>query len=134
MSKYATYFAIEKKARENGFQEERAEFIDQFTNGKKQSLSALTGMEYKEFCKWLNNVTAPAKEFDPNWMNTPENTMRRKMISLFVHQMGYTLEGLNEWCKDYGKFKKDLKSHSYKELVDLVSQGEKVYLSYLKHV
>lgn len=131
MNKYAQYFAIEKKLKQNHPHfPNRSELIQQFTDQSKSGLSELTPHEYKEFMQWLrrsypvNNALAT---------NNPANRMRRKIIALFIHQMGYDMAGLERWCQQYGKFKKGLNDHTHAELVQLVNQAESVYAAHVKN-
>lgn len=138
MIDYKPYFALEKKLKEKGFEGDRKDLISQFTEGKKDSLKSLTHWQYKEFIVWLNsfvNGSAGTKQ-------TPEyhqrQLLRRKIIALF-HKMHYKLDDgkidikrVDEWCLKYGKFKKILNYHTYNELVQLVTQVEKVYETFLK--
>lgn len=135
MNKYAQYFAIEKKLKSIGFDVSRNELIERFTDNKKSRLSKLTTGEYKHFIIWINqsfdNITKPVND---GWQNSPENRMRRKLYVIFVQQMEYSKEQFYGWFYKYGKFKKSLSTHTYKELVQLVSQADKVYESYLKEI
>lgn len=135
MSKYAAYFSIESKIKGLGFQVDRSDLIDEYTNGNKNSLRDLSEWEYKEFIKWLNPILQNLQTLKKkDWQNSPENRMRRKIIALFVHRMDYTLEDLDYWCEKFGKFKKKLNDHSLEELSQLVTQAEKVYESFIKSV
>lgn len=130
---YKTYFAIEKKIKAQGFNFERRDIIQQFTNGKKSGLSQLTHFEYAEFIRWLNR-TYPSEQ--KSTTDDQCQLMRRKIIALF-RKMGYTnndkadMQRIEEWCVKYGKFKKKLNAHPYEELTALVTQVESVYKSYI---
>ena len=121
---YAQYFALEKKIKSFGYDVERSELIDQFTKGQKDSLKALSAWEYKEFISWLQKSFAVKKS--EAWKNDPRNIMRRKIIAIFVHKMGYSMAQLDEWCINKGSFHQRLNDHSYDQLVQLVTQAEKV--------
>jgi hypothetical protein len=154
---FASYFAIESKLKQRGFDCDRAEMISDFTNGKKSSLKSLNSHEYREFINHLNRIIAntapkvpqsaihnpqsaignPQSAIQKDWQQTPENIMRRKILALF-YKMGYRANGktdiqkVNTWCANYGRFKKELNAHKHDELTQLVSQVEKVYKSYLE--
>ena len=127
---YKEYFAIEKKMRSMGWHGDRAELIESFTNGRKSSLRELSVKEYRAFIASLN-ADKKAKPEDNDWQNSPENIMRRKVYSLFVYKMQYSEPQFHKWCVKYGKFHKPLQEHTYNELVELVSQAEKVYASFI---
>lgn len=129
---YKQFFAIEKRLKAQGVNIDRAELIEDFTDGKKSSLKSLTAHEYKELIIKLTNLNPAAQK--PNNLNSPENRMRRKMIAIFVHQMGYTMEELNNWCLNYGKFNKELNDHTASELIQLINQAEKVLASHIKSI
>lgn len=132
MKNYSQYFAIEKQLKNKGYNEPREEMIYQFTNGRKNGLKQLTDSEYTHFCHWLNKLLKDSSiNQSPDWQNTPENKMRRKVFVLFVSKMGYTKKEFYNWVKKYGKYKKDLQAHSLFELTQLVTQAEQVYSSYL---
>jgi len=133
---YKHYFAIEKKLKNQGLESSRAELIENFTNGKKNSLKELSHREYNEFILWLNRQagnTKPTKD----WRNSIEDTKRKKVISL-LKTIGYIKEGgkadmerINAWCEQRGKFKKQLNKHTSAELSKLIYQAE---IMYGKHV
>ncbi len=130
MSKYAAFFAVKKRMEKSGDESTRQEIISDFTDGSKSSLKELSDQEYNLLIRKLTDSLKKSEK----WQQTPENVMRRKIIALFVHQMGYTMSGLNDWCLRYGKFKKALNGHSKKELTELVTQAEFVYQDYLKRI
>lgn len=133
MSKYKVYFALEKQVKDQGHDVSSSEIIKQFTDDEKSSLKELTPTEYKELLNWLKRAFK-LEQKDNGWQSSPENRMRRKVYSLFVYKMNYTPEGMNQWCIKYGKFRKPLKEHNENELVQLVTQAEKVYQSYLVEI
>lgn len=133
MTSYKAYFAIEKQIKLVGYDVHRDELISLFTDNKKDSLKSLTEREYKEFLNWLN-LRFQLRE-KKRWEGTAEDKMRKKLIQLFVHEMGYTIKELNGWCVKYGPFHKKLNDHSHNELVKLVTIAkEKVYPDYMKRV
>ena len=134
MSSYKSYFAIEKKIKSKGIDIQRDELIYAFTNGKKSSLKALSEWEFKEFLNWLKTRFELSNKSKP-WQGTSEDKMRKKLIQLFVHEMGYTIKGLNDWCVKYGKFHKILNKHTLEELTIILSIAKtKVYPNFMKNV
>lgn len=133
MISYKPYFAIEKRIKNLGVNVHRSELIHSFTEGKKESLKALNEWEYKEFLKWLkSSFNLDSKK---PWQGTPEDKMRKKMIQLFVHEMNYTMKGLNDWCIKFGCYHKPLNDHDKNELSKILSIAkEKVYPNYMKNV
>lgn len=146
---YKSYFAIEKKIKQKGFDFNRSELIIQFTEAKKNRLSDLTYFEYAEFLRWLNltfqtnNPTIHSEAFPTiqpsnNPLYERSNQMRRKIIALF-HKMGYKLDGtdkinlkrVNDWCVKYGHKHVELNAYDYSELCLLLTQVEKYYKSFI---
>lgn len=130
MNTFKQYFAIEKRIKQNGFDVDRKELVETFTNGKKKGLSKLSYFEYNAFIAWIKERFDLGNKAD--WQNSPENKMRRKIWTLFVFQMKYSEAEMNTWCQTYGKFKKPLNQHYHDELVELLSQAEMVYQSFIK--
>ena len=132
---YKRYFAIEKKLKNQGINMSRSELIETFTEGKKSGLTELSPREYNEFIQWLNRLKSQSTQQD--WQNTPENKMRRKIISLFK-KMNYittdnraNMPAINNWCKKYGYLHKELNAYTITELPKLVSQVERVYQTFV---
>ncbi|MDX1350247.1 MAG: hypothetical protein R3279_08370 [Putridiphycobacter sp.] len=127
MSQFSQYFAIEKKIKQAHphLAASRSDLIYDFTNGKKNGLTDLTPFEYREFIAYLNRTYLNAPQPQP--VDSVENKMRRKIIAILKHQMGYSMMQIESWCLNYGKYHKGLNQHNYKELVDLVSQVERYY-------
>lgn len=126
---YRVYFAMEKRLKAQGHHVDRKDLILQFTAGKKDSLKALSAVEYSKFINWLQHDKVEPLQKD--WKNSPANKMRRKVYSLFVSKMCYTPEQLDAWCVKYSHAHKPLQQHSAAELVTLVSQAEQVYDSFV---
>ncbi len=132
MSKYAAYFAIEKKLSRLGVTQERSEWIDQFTDGAKNSLTELTDNEYKDFLHFLNEVyNSHSKSADK------AVKQRRKIIALFC-QMGYVtqdvkpdMQRINQWCVQYGHLHKPLNDYHAADLTRLVTQANQVYSTFI---
>lgn len=132
-SKYSAFFRIHNRIKAQGLDVERSELIEDFTNGKKQSLQKLTPWEYNELLNWLNR-TFPAGE-DPK--KAQSNQMRRKVIALF-RKMGYQengkadMERIYAWVLKYGILKKAMNEYTHDELPQLVTQVETVYKKHLQ--
>jgi len=132
---YKAYFAAEKQLNERGFNLPRKEIIEMATGGRKHSLKALSPFEYNEVLRSINQIIfrQPKEEEEAE-----ANKMRRKIIALFAKQGWRTTEGksdmnrINNWCINYGKFKKSLNQHTNSELPQLISQVEKVYQSFIE--
>ena len=88
----------------------------------------------KQECQWLIN------ELRGRVRDTKDKAdHQRKTIISMSYQMGWEIEGgkadmerINNWCNQYGQFKKDFNKHTYQELVQLVTQFRKVVQSFLK--
>ena len=129
---YKEYFVIEKQLNNKGFDCSRSELIDLFTEGRTDSLRALKTHEYIEFLDWLKkqfNLSRGSKS-----INNPANRMRQKLWALFVKKMSYKEADYYAWVQKYGKFHKPIDEHTAAELVQLVTQAELVYKSWLKEV
>lgn len=95
-----------------------------------QLISTLTVEKMKRDGKLLPASQVPEpKEKTPNeWVKAQK--MRRKMCSLahtilWKDHLGKAdIKRINNWCIKNGKYKKALNEHSYKELIQLVSQFE----------
>lgn len=131
---YSAYFAKEKELKTNGFDFERAELIQQFTDGRKSGLSDLSHFEYAEFLRWLNRTFQKATNTEAQKCNL----MRRKIIALF-HKMNYKLDDgkidmqhVNEWCVKYGHKHVELNAYNYNELTTLLTQAENYYKTFIE--
>lgn len=135
MSKYAAYFAIEKKLSRLGVTQERSEWIDQFTDGTKNSLTELTEAEYRDFLHFLNEVVnSQSKSADK------AVKQRRKIIALFC-QMGYVnaeakpdMDRINEWTEKYGHLHKKLNYYTGSDLNKLVTQSQECYSTFIRDI
>lgn len=128
MSKYKQVFAFCKK---HGL--EYRDVVSEFTNGRTDSLRALTDGEYLHLCISLNKA-APA-----SWQPKPGDKIRKKMIAL-AKQMQWGMVGdnfhllakLDAWCLRQ-KYNKRLNDLSVEELGVMATIFEtKVYADYLK--
>jgi len=129
---YRAYFSIESKLKSMGFKEDRSYLIDVFTDGKKDSLKALTSREYILFIAWLKEKFSLKSRTKKN--GTVDNRMRQKLWVLFVRKMSFSQADYEKWVITHGKFHKPINKHTHQELVALVSQAELVYTSWLQEV
>ncbi|MGQ0738376.1 MAG: hypothetical protein ACT4OJ_04885 [Bacteroidota bacterium] len=120
--------------------EQKNSLVYQYTNGRTESVAAMTFTEAHELLKMLNNQKTEKKE--------PREKMIRSIIAM-AREMGVitrkqvvTENGL-EWKSDYSQFnhwlltkssakKKTLNLCSYGELNTLVTQYKAIYQSWLK--
>lgn len=129
---YSQLFAILKKHRL-----EYKDVVAEFTDGRTDSLKALTDGEFRELMIRMQRYNAPPTD--------AANQMRRKMIAI-ARQMRWTkpdpnplrrgeevadMERIDNWCIKYGKFNKKLNAHTYDELTQLITAFEHVLTSYL---
>lgn len=133
-TKYAQYFAIETELHKKGIEIERTAMVQEFTGGKKHGLTDLSAFELNLFNQWMKNKK---KELEKRQYD-PCNNMRRKIIAHF-HKMDWKnpdgkadMDRIEAWCIQYGQFHKKLNDHNYKELVNLCSQVEKVYQTFIE--
>ncbi|HRO75599.1 MAG TPA: hypothetical protein PLP27_05585 [Crocinitomicaceae bacterium] len=135
MSKYAAYFAIERKLQQHGFDMSRNEVIGQFTNQRKSRLTDLSPFEYAELLRWINSTFLSSTELKQE--DVQKDTMRKKIIAILC-KMGYkTTDGradmqrIGAWATKYGKSHKQFNAYTYTELTQLVTQAEFMYNDFL---
>lgn len=113
----------------NGLMAEKANIVLGFTDGRSESSRDLTDEEARELIDYLQKEKP----------DDACNKMRRKIISL-VYEMHWAKAGdwraamaaIDKFClSEKSLFKKALNSHSYGELVQVVSQFEILYKKYL---
>ncbi len=130
MRNYAQLFAICKA---QGF--DYKDKVAEITNGRTDSLKALTDAEYREMMLQLNKHNAHLRQ-TKNFEIKPGDKQRKKMIAL-AKNMGYSnaVDALNNWCMQYGKYAKPLMQHTENELNHVLSVYEnEVYSSYLANL
>lgn len=130
MPNYSQFYALQKKLIQSGHKTTKEDLVADYTEGRTTSLRELSDTEFKELIASLNKMLNTTKA--ANWQNTAENKMRRKIIAILGHQMKYTMIHIDQWCTNYGKFKKPLNDHSHAELVKLITQAEQYYQSHMK--
>lgn len=111
--------------------EQKKSLVFSFTNGRTESSRAMHHEESLQLIAWLRSQSK----------DTDSNNRQRRLIIHYAHQMGWELEDgkadmerINAWCIKFGMFKKPLNDHDASELPKLVTQFEKVYLSFLKGI
>lgn len=128
MRDYKQFFAICKK---HGF--DYKDKVAEFTNGRTDSLKALTDGEFKELSIRMAHLNAPARQV---FKVKPGDKQRKKMISLASQmrwgpEIAQIIGRLDAWCLKQ-KFKKPLMKHSENELNLLLAIFEqRVYSDYL---
>lgn len=143
MSKYATYFAIEKDLKKRGFDFEREELIGMFTDGEKDSLRELSNEEYHQFIQWLNENNNDGKMFAASFDISEQavaNNQRRKIIALLT-KLGYVtasnkadMPRIYAWVEKYGYLNKPMNQYNSAELPKLVYQAESFYKSHIERL
>ncbi len=112
---------------------------------KKIGLRDLTITQHKAVQDWCKRyaqshgilLEEKPKADQTNQTNIAKDRMRKKIISYAYQMQWVTQEGkadmprLNNWCVKYGMFHKPLNDHNMPELVQLVTQVEKLYKSHL---
>ncbi len=133
-NKYAAFFAIYKQMNSAGFTQTREELIEQYTEGEKSSLTELEHIQYTEFCSWLRRTFQTKDSGNPQWQQSPENKMRRKLFRIFVTEMKYSKTDFENWFIKYGMFHRPLKDHSKEQLQLVLTQAEKVLGSFIRGI
>lgn len=130
MRNYAQLFAICKA---QGF--DYKDKVAEFTNGRTDSLKALTDAEYREMMLQLNKHNAHLRQ-TKTFEIKPGDKQRKKMIAL-AKNMGIAdaVWAVNNWCIQYGKYAKPLMQHTPNELNQVLHIYEtKYYASYLANL
>lgn len=114
-----------------GLMNSKKDLILGFTHGRAESSKDLTEREAAMLIAYLQRQK---KEEDPC------NRMRRKIISM-CYELRWAkagdwktaLEKIDSFCEGAkGIYKKKLQTHTYQELVQVVSQFESIYKKYLE--
>lgn len=122
--------------KQTGLTDQRREIVLQFTGGRTDNSSELTG---KEIISLINALQAPG---------TVTGSKERTIKKLFhlCHLYGWQkydetkgkdvvdMDLLNGWLIKYGKFHKELKEHSPAELAKVTAQFEMVVNKLLKTI
>lgn len=107
---------------------QKEDLVHSFTGGRSTSARDLTHQEASQMIAYLSNdQDAPVRLQIEKQRG---DAMKAKVISM-AHQLGWKLptgkinmDAVNKWCREYGRFKKELDDHTYKELAALVTQFE----------
>lgn len=104
--------------------ETKAGLVFQFT-GERTSSSA--EMMFTEMQNLIHALQTPAAGGDA------ADRMRKKIIALAKHEMSWTMEDIDKFCKERGHVRHDkLNDYTLKELPSLVVQFERVHKSFIK--
>ena len=113
----------------------KAEIVSSFTEGKTESLSEMSDIQYSLLMQHIR----PSRDLG-SFTPKPGDAQRKKMISI-ARQMNWgdqvqssssVVQAVNHWCLKQ-RYKKPLMQHNVQELNILVTiMEEKVYPSYLK--
>lgn len=104
------------------------------TGGRTESSKEMTFAEADALIKNLGAASINRN----NAVHVSMDKMRKNIIRM-AHLLGWqynngkaNMKRIDAWCKSYGQYKKPLMDHTYNELVNLVTQFKKMYLSELK--
>lgn len=108
----------------------KEELIHLHTDGRTTRISELN---FDEATKVIKALTTGTVQYE-----SPSSKMRRKILSM-AHEMNWELESgeidmkrVNNWCINYGYLGKPLDQYSERELPQLVSAFENMYLKHIK--
>lgn len=109
--------------------EQKDNLVMGFTGQRTSSRGGMFKAEAIELIRYL-------KSQDPD--EVAAERMRKKVISM-AHECGYRIPGtkkvdmkkLDGWCTTFGMYKKKLNQHTKEEMVNLVTQFEQRYKSFL---
>ncbi|WP_317899452.1 hypothetical protein [Aurantibacillus circumpalustris] len=118
----------------------KEDLVMQFTNGRETRSSAMKPEECQALINHLNVVIKQMVKVvevpKPVWENSPENRMRKKVLSI-CHEMGWKLPSgkidmnrVNDFCEKRGHKHCKLNFYKVDELPELVTQFEKVLKAY----
>jgi hypothetical protein len=122
-NRYATVFRWVATHKANGAEREYADWLADFSKGKKKSLSDLSDSELKAFENYLS---------DPIETNNMEHDkLRKAIISQFLsigRNAGYAIS----WAENHGtqKDKKRFNLYTKKELALMLAMAKKIKLQY----
>ncbi|MBN9293766.1 MAG: hypothetical protein J0G96_07295 [Flavobacteriia bacterium] len=141
MTDFSTYFAIEKTLQAQGYDVDRTEVIQQFTDGRKSGLRELSSAEYSALIIWLNKsfTSAGARASGKQHAVDQLTKQRRKIIALLC-KIGYVkndkadMPRIYSWVLSHGYLHKPFNQYSLNEIPRLVTQAEKFYKSHIDRI
>lgn len=110
-----------------GLMQMKAELVYGYSGNRTSSSKELTMMEAAALISYLKGL--------PNEQAQCQ-LMRRKIIAK-AHKMRWEKNGkadmqrIENWCLQYGGFKKRLNDHTYNELVQLVTRFDNMYRKFV---
>lgn len=107
----------------NGYKATKEEIVYDYF-GDNRSTTKLTIEQCQDFILWLNEKNEIVR--------VANDKMRKKIIALMKHELGWSMNDIEQFCKHKGKFKKSFNLHGYKELPQLVSQFQAIHKSEFK--
>jgi hypothetical protein len=130
---------------EHKLYDDKQNIVEQISNGRTRSVSALTRDEAMHWINAMNKALRQAQGINP----MDERQKMLKYIIAMAHEIGMikkqlrvmkeggtkevnNYDDLHAWIKKYGYLKKDLNKYSYAELPKLVTAFENMYRSKLK--
>ena len=127
---YSRFFSLIKQINSTGAALTKEEVIEDFTNGKTNSLKALKHFELQELERRLMarlNNTKTANDFK----NDPKDAQRKAIISQFK-SIGRTAKDAIAWAEKYGVngVKKRFNEYDAQDLFILTKNAEKVRNDY----
>lgn len=126
---------------QTGKMNEKAELVKHYTKDRTTSSKE---MYYYEVASLIAHLESYQNTFSKSAAAAPvpdaADKMRKKIIAL-AHEMKWELPGgkadmqrINNWCVNSGRFHQPLNAHSDVELAHLVTQFERVHISFLKAI
>ena len=130
-SRYKAFFPLHSRLQSLGYKMDKEEILLTHTDGRTDSLRALTDEEFNGLIVHLRAV------LEKQHSDQAVQRQRKKVIALMC-QMGYVTEEdkpdmdrINAWCETYGHLHKRLNYYFGNDLTKLVSQAEAVYKSFI---
>jgi len=129
-NKYALFYAAFNTSTKKGNSNTKEEMVQQFTNGRTNSLKDLDEVELQELIKQLQFIAygSAAKE-------SKANKMRKAIIAIF-YSMGKTVSEAKQWSEKQGAkgIKKSFNDYTTGELFVLISIAEKIKSDWQKSI
>lgn len=113
-----------------GLKEQKGAIVAGFSSMGHESTKELTEQEARQLIMHLKTLDPDEKKCEK---------LRKTIISM-AHEMGYRKPGttkvdmvkLDDWCVNYGKYKKKLNQHKYDELLVLQWQFKQYHDKFIK--